>query len=74
MPTAVKRDWANRNAYYRAKRRELKLLISENRACAEVGCGTILSRFNFNRCCHAHNFAYVKRNKIHLRLEELEGF
>ena len=73
MSTAVKREWADRNAYYKARRRQLKN-DNKKRVCAEVGCGTVLSSFNFNECCHAHNFAYVKRNKIYLRMEELEAF
>ncbi len=73
MATAVKREWADRNAYYKARRRMLKD-DGKPRVCAEDGCGTILSRFNFNKCCHLHNFDYIKRNKIQLRLEELEAF
>lgn len=75
MATKTKRDWASRNAYYKARRRELKIKKDDKpRVCAKDGCGTILSKFNFNKCCHVHNFEYMKRNKLHLRLEELECF
>jgi len=73
--TKTKKDWASRNAYYKSRRRNLKLDPNgEPRRCAEIGCETILSKYNFNKCCHAHNFEYVKRNKLHFRIEELEGF
>ena len=63
----------NRNAYYKSRRRELKAQDAV-RTCAEDGCGTVLSRYNYNKCCHVHNFAYVCRNKVHLNLNEIEVF
>lgn len=75
MTTAVKRDWGSRNAYYKARRRELKALKDvKPRVCAETGCTTVLSVFNFNQCCHVHNFEYVRRNKIYLKHEEVDCF
>lgn len=74
MATAVRKEFVDRNAYYKARRRQLKEDANQPKVCAEIGCGTVLSIYNFNKCCHLHNFSYVKRNKIQLRMEELEAF
>lgn len=54
----------SRSQYYRDRREQLKNI--PNRRCVHSGCTVKLSRYNYNECCWAHNFEYVKKNRIGL--------
>ncbi len=53
----------SRSDYHKRRRLEARNKLQGIRRCLEDGCGTILNRYNFNKCCSLHNFEYIKRTK-----------